>query len=177
MTRTVEKFNGNLHSYEMTDKPMVIQGAFKDFTMPTWEEIINHFNKCAQNPGEYGLKTAADGSFGAACNNGNEIKSVQALVDELWQFRPDEPKCTAHFYISFLENSSTYGWHSDTTDVFFVQGIGSSVWEVELDGKVVKLPELNPGDLIYVPANMPHNPQPLTPRVGISIGFADFGDD
>jgi ribosomal protein L16 Arg81 hydroxylase len=177
MTMIVEKFNGQLDSYELTDKPMVIQGAFKDFTMPTWDEIINHFNKCAQNGDRYGLKTAADGSFGAACNKGNEIESVRALVDECWLFRPDEPKCTAHLYISFLENSSTYGWHADTTDVFFIQGIGVSVWEVKVNGEVFESPELNPGDLIYVPANMEHNPQPLTPRVGISIGFADFGDD
>ena len=173
MMTTVEKFNGNLNSYELTDKPMVIRGVFKDFTMPTWEEIINHFNKCAQNPGEYGLKTAGDGSFGVFLSDGHEIESVQVLMDKIWKLRPDESICSAHLYISFLENSSTYGWHSDTTDVFFVQGIGSSVWEVKVNDEVFKSPGLNPGDLIYVPANMEHNPQPLTPRVGISIGFAD----
>lgn len=167
----VKAFDGNWDNYEFGDKPMVVQGAFKDSKMPTWDEIIAHFNKCAQNIDKYGLKTAGDGSFGVFLTDGHEIESVQVLMDKLWKFRPDESICTAHLYVSFLENSSTYGWHSDTTDVFFVQGIGVTVWEVNVNDEVIKFPELNPGDLIYVPAHMQHNPQPLTPRVGISIGF------
>ena len=72
-----------------------------------------------------------------------------------------------HIYTSFGENSSTFGRHKDSMDVIIVQSIGSICYSFD-DGKIYKL---DPGDSIYIPKNVYHNPIVLEPRVTLSFSW------
>jgi hypothetical protein len=154
-----------LTDYSFSNSPLVVHNAFAD--LPEWNEIIEDFDTNVINhPNE--VKDL--GSFGIVTHRGNEIQSVKKITDIIHSLRPTEPLCTAHIYISFLSISNTFGWHNDDTDVFFVQAIGTTLWEVEHKQDRQSY-ILTPGDLIYIPKFVMHNTVPKTPRVGISIGF------
>ena len=72
-----------------------------------------------------------------------------------------------HVYTSFGENSSTFGRHKDSMDVIIVQSIGSVCYSFD-DGKIYKL---DPGDSIYIPKGVYHNPIVLEPRVTLSFSW------
>ena len=58
----------------------------------------------------------------------------------------------------------------DTTDVFYVEAQGKTRWIV-YENNISYEYILEPGDMIFVPASIYHEIKPITPRVGISIGF------
>ena len=72
-----------------------------------------------------------------------------------------------HIYTSLGENSSTFGRHKDTMDVLIAQSIGSVCYSFD-DGKIFKL---NPGDSIFIPKGVYHNPIILEPRVTLSFSW------
>jgi mannose-6-phosphate isomerase-like protein (cupin superfamily) len=106
-------------------------------------------------------------NFGFVTHNAELIEKVKSIRDNIHLKRPEEPICSAHLYISLTSISSTFGWHKDTTDVFFVQLLGKMKWEIENDYEYI----LTPGDMIYVEKSIWHNTIPITPRAGVSIGF------
>ena len=59
-----------------------------------------------------------------------------------------------HQYISFNIQSSTFGNHDDTDDVIIVPIIGRIGYNVNGLGKV----EMNPGDMLYIPKYVHHEP-------------------
>ena len=78
--------------------------------------------------------------------------------------------CTAHGYINLMSKSGENGRHKDQADVIFWQVCGSTIWTVENQDETC-VNTLNPGDAIYVPANIYHSVESLTPRAGISFGL------
>ena len=78
--------------------------------------------------------------------------------------------CTAHGYINLMSKSGENGRHKDQADVIFWQVCGSTIWTVENQNETC-VHTLNPGDAIYVPANIYHSVESLTPRAGISFGL------
>jgi len=69
-----------------------------------------------------------------------------------------------HTYISFLEDSHTFGMHKDTDNVLIVQSIGSIIYEIDNHGSY----KLEPGDAITIPKGIEHAPVVLGPRVSLS---------
>jgi len=155
----------DLTTYSFTNKLVFIKGAVD--TLPAWDDVIIDLDENVKlRPNE----VKDQGNLGIVTHYGENIKSVDIIRKQIHKLRPDESICTAHLYISFLSSSSTTGWHNDDTDVFYIQAKGITNWEVDTgDGE--HLFTLSPGDLIYVPKRMLHNTKPITPRVGISIGF------
>lgn len=70
-----------------------------------------------------------------------------------------------HQYISFSDESSTFGWHNDTLDVMIVPIIGQIGYRVEGLGKV----EMDPGDVLYIPKYVYHEPVVYGPRATLSF--------
>ena len=155
----------DLKKYEFSNKHCVIKNAFTG--LPNWGEVIKDFDSNVMN---YPNEVKDLGNFGIVTHRGTNINSVKKITDTIHSLRPTESVCTAHLYISFLSISNTFGWHNDDTDVFFVQAIGTTLWEVK-HNEETKSYNLEPGDLIYIPKFVMHNTVPKTPRVGISIGF------
>jgi ribosomal protein L16 Arg81 hydroxylase len=136
------------------------------FTMlPTWEEIILDFNLNVQD----GSCVKKLNNLGFVTHRGERIKKVKDIMDQIHKMRPEEHLCSAHIYISFLENSGTFGRHFDNTDVYFILALGSMDWIIETNTKQTFT--LTAGDMVYLPKGAYHTPMPKSPRVGISVGF------
>lgn len=90
--------------------------------------------------------------------------------------------------VSFSNKEAGVGPHLDQYDVFIIQGKGSRHWQVGLPGKFESISPhkdlsqitgfepvidqvLLPGDIIYIPANHPHNGQALEECINYSVGF------
>lgn len=142
-----------------------ISNAFLD--LPKWDEVILdlELNKLENSE----VLILDRGGF--VTFKGYRIPSVHKIQEKIHELRPEKSNINSHLYISFLSVSQTFGWHNDNTDVFYIQAIGKTKWQVRNSQLEIEEYELSPGDLIYVPKSFFHNSIPLTPRVGISIGF------
>jgi ribosomal protein L16 Arg81 hydroxylase len=134
--------------------------------LPSWDDIITALDyDITHRPAS--VKLLKD--LGFVTHFGNEVSKVEKIRQQIHAMRPEETICTAHLYISLLTISETFGWHKDDTDVFFVQALGQTKWQIEGDLEYI----LSPGDMLFVSKNLMHNTIPLSPRVGISIGFTE----
>ncbi|MFT2092671.1 JmjC domain-containing protein [Paraglaciecola sp. 2405UD69-4] len=90
--------------------------------------------------------------------------------------------------VSYSNTGAGVGPHLDQYDVFIIQGKGTRRWQVglpdqyeavrphcdlsQITGFFPVIDEvLNPGDIIYIPANHPHNGVALEPCMNYSVGF------
>lgn len=90
--------------------------------------------------------------------------------------------------VSFSNKDAGVGPHLDQYDVFIIQGKGSRRWQVGLPGDFDSINPhrdlsqitgfepvidqvLLPGDIIYIPANHPHNGMALEECLNYSVGF------
>ena len=145
--------------------PVFVKSAFQD--LPTWEDIILNFDYEVNN-NRIDVKNFGD--LGVATHHGENIPAVNNIKKQIQALRPNEKECTAHIYVSFLTKSKNLGAHKDGSDVFYIQALGKTFWEVDFNRQRESY-LLEPGDLIYIPKGVVHNPIPKSPRVGISIGF------
>lgn len=140
---------------------------YKNYTvaLPSWQNILEDLDLNIKD----GLFVKQLENLGFVTYRGERIPSVDMLRQAIHAMHPEHSICTAHIYISLLSFSNTLGRHKDDTDVFFIQALGQTKWIIEEE----KLHEyiLNPGDMIFIPKEHWHTPIPLSPRVGISIGF------
>jgi mannose-6-phosphate isomerase-like protein (cupin superfamily) len=79
------------------------------------------------------------------------------------QFFSNLPSCE---YSSFI--------HADDFDVFFIEMIGQTRWDIYKDNNKINSFVINPGDVIVVPAGTYHQVNALSPRFGVSIGFNEL---
>lgn len=89
--------------------------------------------------------------------------------------------------VSFASNNAGVGPHTDSYDVFLLQGTGRRRWEIgevreyrERQGLDIRMIEdfvptevfeLEPGDMLYLPPGVPHNGVALEPCLTYSFGF------
>ena len=135
--------------------------------LPSWDDILKNieYNVYHNNP-----NTKIMENLGFVTTDNSKIESIESLRKQIHSLKPEEPICTAHVYISMLTTSKTFGWHNDDTEVYFIQALGQTKWQIEENNEIIEH-ILNPGDMIFVPKGLRHNTIPLTARVGISIGF------
>lgn len=79
------------------------------------------------------------------------------------QFFSNLPSCE---YSSFI--------HADEFNVFFIEMIGQTRWDIYKENKKIDSFIINPGDVIVVPAGTYHQVNALSARFGISIGFNEL---
>ena len=103
-------------------------------------------------------------------HRGDRIFEVKCLMDYIKKSNPNIDSMDAHIYINLSTLSKTFGNHIDPVDVCYIQAQGQTEWIVTENREKYKY-ILNPGDLLYIPQGIYHNPKPLTPRVGLSIGL------
>ena len=72
-----------------------------------------------------------------------------------------------HMYISFGKHSTTFRRHKDDVDVLIVQSIGKTSYKFD-NGYVC---ELKPGDSLFIPKGVYHEPIVTEQRVSLSFGF------
>ena len=71
-----------------------------------------------------------------------------------------------HMYTSFGSNSTTFGRHNDPVDVLIVQAKGSVTYQCD-DATYT----LNPGDSLFLPTDVYHDPIVSGPRVTLSFSW------
>jgi hypothetical protein len=62
--------------------------------------------------------------------------------------------------------------HTDAVDGFFIQNEGSTLWKIYRNTGIEEH-ILNTGDMMYIPKNIIHSVDSLTPRNSTSIAFKD----
>lgn len=63
--------------------------------------------------------------------------------------------------------------HADDADGMFIQGDGSTLWRFYEGDKITQQHTIETGDLIYIPKNIIHSVESLSPRHSISISFSN----
>ena len=111
-----------------------------------------------------------------------EADALMRAFDFIPHWRMDD------LMVSFSNKDAGVGSHLDQYDVFIIQGKGSRRWRVGLPGDFDKINPhkdlsqissfdpiidqvLLPGDIIYIPANHPHNGVALEECLNYSVGF------
>ena len=145
--------------------------------VPDWSDVIRQIDYAMVNRSDLArryklapervLSGAADG--GMVCEDSSQIKQHRNIEMRIIQNNPGYYITHTQLYVSLSSISKSFGKHNDTTDVWFWQCIGQTKWTVWDPDPITYI--LSPGDLIYVPVGMYHDPEPLTPRMGMSIGI------
>lgn len=129
----------------------------------TWDDVIKKINQ------EYGANTHR------LVANNNELplfvlhnnyypQTIQLAYNEVQkEYNIQE----LHIYLSFARGSSTFGRHCDTMDVIIVQSIGDMLYTFDDGSEVV----MNPGDSLFIPKGVYHNPIVFEPRVTLSFSW------
>lgn len=143
--------------------------SYADVSQIKWADVINKLDTDVRL-GQWGYGGPdKDGALPTFIAEGNYIpdKWVE-LTDKVY----DEYGMNAmHSYISFTESSSTLGRHADGMNVLIVQAIGLTSYMFD-DGSFITL---RPGDAVYIPKGIYHNPHPHGPR--LSLSFSEVNDD
>lgn len=70
--------------------------------------------------------------------------------------------------------------HCDESHNFFIQGEGSTLWKIYDNADLIENKNITKtiiaekGDFIYIPKNLFHSVEPLSPRFSVSLTFSDF---
>ena len=99
------------------------------------------------------------------------LKKIHEVVQQFNCLNPDR-KSNGHLYISLTDSANTLPLHRDKTPVIYWQAIGKVEFTVKQNFETYNY-ILEQNDCIYVPNNVMHKTRPLTPRVGISLGFEE----
>ena len=132
-----------------------------------WEDVFNLLDTITEKNLNFEIHnhllslTILHGFFDNKIHDGAKFLS-------LYEIQPNKIY-SAHVYANLSKYAKTFGKHKDNVDVFYLQAIGKTKWEIEGHGEYL----LDVGDLIYCPKNIYHTVTSLSPRVGISYGIKD----
>ena len=156
--------------------------VLKDFCteVPSWQEFIDYIDESSKvtdsrmpdEPSEYDLSLGAvikgnimiKQSFYFYLASHRHVGKTEEISNSLVKDL-EAPGGLSSLYINFSSNINNIPSHKDALDNFYWQCIGSTEWLCEDRVYVV-----NPGDLVYIPANTHHAVNFSMPRA--AIGFA-----
>ena len=95
-------------------------------------------------------------------HNENQTKTVFDTVKEI---EKEWTTTSCHLYTSFARGAATFGRHNDEVNVLIVGAIGKVSYKFD-DGTIHIV---EPGDALYIPAGVYHDPDVLSARVTLSI--------
>lgn len=155
-------------------EPILFKGVFPNIV--SWQEVIDHFNYAIKQP-DQGVRDNIHDTVGQAHFWQNYVWTLDnaqlqypGVVDILKVLNPllDNNFKTAFAIVSLTDVEPNIGRHVDQYDVFYLQGIGSVDWHLEVGMNEV-VHTLQNGDLLFVPEGITHEVRSNSPRVGISM--------
>ncbi len=102
------------------------------------------------------------------CEGSYAPYSFKPIVDQFKLYGMDQ----FHTYVSFCKGSSTFGRHNDIDNVMICPIVGKIGYTVDELGRV----ELDPGDVLYIPRYVYHEPHVYGPRAILSFSGAADGN-
>lgn len=90
--------------------------------------------------------------------------SIRTAYDEV---KDSQNIVQMHVYSSLGNSSATYGRHKDVMDVLIVSAIGSVIYKFDDCPSYT----VDPGDSIFIPKGVYHEPQIVEPRVTLSFSW------
>ena len=133
--------------------------------LPSWDSVLQDLEL---NLNDNSLVKIMN-NLGYVTHKGERIFEVKLLMDHIAKINPNNNYVDGHIYISLLSKSETFPSHIDPLDVYYVQAHGKVLWKVYEDNIEYQY-ILEPSDLLYIPMGVHHQSNPLTPRIGLSIG-------
>lgn len=142
---------------------------YKDLTFDplTWDEVIDNIDRCITED----LSYKARDNYGFVSHDTLDILKIYPVLNKIKNYYPDI-EITSHLYTSFSRMSKTFGKHNDVMDVVIWQCIGTTHWII-YDDQIYHY-KLKPGEFLYIPAQMYHDTNPITPRSSVSFGIEHF---
>lgn len=110
---------------------------------------------------------------------GDSYEDITYLLLDSQRFQPNIAKIhqvmndkyglkVLHVYTSKNFNAKTFGRHCDSENVLIVQSIGKMEYKFD-DDQIISL---QPGDGLYIPKGMYHDPISSEPRVTLSFSWS-----
>jgi ribosomal protein L16 Arg81 hydroxylase len=148
----------------------VTRNHFDTAPKVTWEDVIEKLGNEFLNKTPTVLTENKSAGPTIICHNENLTKSLYTCMEQVGsEFDLDN----YHVYISFAKSSNTFGRHKDNNHVIIVQAIGKIRYKFD-NGDIHTL---GPGDSLYIPKGVYHDPEVLCPRVTLSFGVKDNEND
>jgi ribosomal protein L16 Arg81 hydroxylase len=130
----------------------------------TWDDVILKLSNEIEN-----------NTYGITITNNNKFPSIRlpnqfhpkSITEAFNEVKKEKDVKILHVYLSFSGECGTFGRHKDSCDVFIVQSIGEVSYSFD-DGSTYKL---TPGDSIYIPNGVYHDPIIHSPRVTLSFSW------
>jgi len=128
-----------------------------------WEDIVSKIDNEFLSQ-SHRLMSSDYSGITIILHNGFYPKSIQESYDEV---KKDKNISVLHIYTSLTSSAPTFGRHCDDVDVLIVQSIGKVAYMFDDNSKV----EMNPGDSLFIPKGVYHNPIVSEPRVTLSFSW------
>lgn len=136
----------------------------------TWEDVMEKMADEFQNKTPTVLMENRNSGPTIICHNGNLSKSIHECLQQVSKEYELE---SCHVYVSFAKSSNTFGRHKDHNHVLIVQAIGKIRYKFD-NGDIHTL---GPGDSLFIPKGVYHDPEVLCPRATLSFGVKDNETD
>lgn len=141
-------------------------------TWVSWDDVIKKLDSEFTEGSHYLQVSGGPSDFhprvGVVCHNNyfpNSIGHLVTLVQPDLESKYDY--CDVDMYVSFCKDACNHGRHCDDKDVLIVQAIGRMEYGFD-NGKIYVL---DPGDSIFIPKGVYHNPTVHSPRATLSFGL------
>jgi mannose-6-phosphate isomerase-like protein (cupin superfamily) len=168
----------SLIEHKKASEIVVLKGFCTD--TPSWQEFIDYIDESSKiensnlpsEPNDYdlSLNAAIKGnvmikqSFYFYLTSHGHMGKTEEIAGSLVK-NLQAPGGLSSFYVNFSSNINNIPSHKDALDNFYWQCIGSTEWMCQ-----DKVYSVDPGDLVYIPANSYHAVNFSMPRA--AIGFA-----
>jgi len=139
------------------------KNEFSDCKNVTWEDILEKINhEYLHNTHRFLMDFNKFPSF--VLHNEYYPKTIQSAYDEVQKKYNIQ---VLHIYSSFVKGSAVAGRHADMEDVIIVQSIGKMMYIFDDGSEVI----MTPGDSLFIPEGVHHNPVAWGPRVSFSFSW------
>lgn len=156
----------------MMEKPgvTVTRNHSEKAKLVTWDDCIKKIDN------EFKTKTIKIGIADAKewkcpimiLHNENLPKTIFDSVEELKEKGYIIQTC--HVYTSFGSDCVTFGRHKDKVDVLITQAVGSVSYKFDDES----IHRLEPGDSLFIPKGVYHDPYPHSPRITLSTAILNY---
>lgn len=146
------------------DKIIFTKKHFNTVKNISWADMVTKISQEYQDKNYKIISEDSESTPTIVCHSNFYPETILSAYNEV---KESFDVLDLHTYTSFSKDSLTFGRHKDTMDVLIVQAVGLVEYFFD-DGSNYKL---EPGDSIYIPKGIYHEPKIFGPRITLSFGL------